>query len=183
MPRRFIAGHLLTATTVHLSVIVVAATALSMRLHRHLLQPFFLGLSRPWLASAAALVALVTGFAALVTLASSAALRYDPSLQFLQLLSALDIAWAAAAFGYGMRRITGSARIGIASALMMDAVCVFSIWNYLRIVGFGPGGAWLVDGSELLRWVLPFDVVAALMALVVLWVASDCSDKEVPSPA
>ena len=50
---------------------------------------------------------LVTGVVALVTLASSAALRFPPSMQFLQLLSAVDIAWAATALVVGADRAWG----------------------------------------------------------------------------
>ncbi len=110
------------------------------------------------------LVVIPTGVVALVTLASSAALRFDPSLQFLQLLSALDIAWAAAALHLGVRWWLGPRPARVA-ALALGALCVVSVWNYLRIVGFGPGGQWLVDGAAMVRWVLPFDVAAAVMAI------------------
>jgi hypothetical protein len=133
---------------------------------------FFRGARRPWLASAVSVVALVTGYAALVALASSAALRYDPSLQFLQLLSALDVAWSAAAIGIGVRVLAGSKRAGTLASIGLDVVCVFSIWNYLRVVGFDESGGWLVDRTELLTLVIPFDVVAAVMAIAAL-VAAD----------
>ena len=60
--------------------------------------------SQPLPASGVSVVFLVTGMVGLVTLASSAALQYPPSLQFLQLLSALDIAWAGAALVIGIYR-------------------------------------------------------------------------------
>ena len=165
VPASFTSDNRLLVLTVHLSFIVGSATALTRRLAALLDEEFFVGLRRSWFASAASIVALVTGHAALVTLASSAALRYDPSLQFLQLLSALDVAWSAAALGLGVRGLTSSDRLGTIAAVILDAICVLSIWNYLRVVGFDVDGGWLVDRSELLTLVIPFDVAAAVMAI------------------
>lgn len=110
------------------------------------------------------LVVIATGVVALVTLATAAALRFDPSLQFLQLLSALDIAWAAAALYLGVRWWRG-VRAARLAAVTLAALCLVSVWNYLRVVGFGPDGEWVVDGGQLLRLVLPFDMAAAVMAV------------------
>jgi hypothetical protein len=101
---------------------------------------------------------------ALVTLATAAALRFDPSLQFLQLLSTLDIAWSVAALYFGVRWLKGET-LGRMAGAMLAVVCIWSIWNYLRIVGFTDSGGWLVDAGALGRWVLPFDTAAALLAL------------------
>lgn len=172
LPRGLTADHPLLVSTIHLSVLVLAATVLGHRLADHLERPFFETTRRPWLASAASIVALATGFAALVTLPSSAVLGYPPSLQFLQLLSSLDVAWSAVGLGVGIRFLTGSRSLGITTSLMLDAICVFSIWNYLRVVGFGPSGEWIVDGARLATLVIPFDVAAALMAVGSLLFAS-----------
>ena len=110
------------------------------------------------------LVVLVTGTVGLVTLASSAALRFDPSIQFLQLISALDIAWVAAAVTVGVYRAWGRAWAVLAGG-MIGVACVWSIWAYLGHVGFGPNGEWIVSSSSLMRFVLPFDVIAALVAV------------------
>ncbi len=171
VPTSFTAGNRLTVVVVHLSVLVGSATVLAWRLTSIVDEGFFDGLRRPWLASAVSIVALVVGYAALVTLASSAALRYDPSLQFLQLLSALDVAWSAAALGLGVRVIARSDRFGRVAAVALDVICVFSIWNYLRVVGFDAQGGWVVDRSELLTLVIPFDVAAAIMAIGALLAA------------
>ncbi|HSF86032.1 MAG TPA: hypothetical protein VLG28_10320 [Acidimicrobiia bacterium] len=122
------------------------------------------GEDRRRLGGVVVLVIVPTGVVALVALASSAALRFDPSLQFLQLLSALDIAWAAAALYLGVRWWLGRGPARVAS-VMLGILCVLSVWNYLRVVGFGASGAWIVDGEQMLRLVLPFDTVAALMAI------------------
>lgn len=124
------------------------------------------------LAAATALVALDTGAVALVTLASSAALRLDPSLQFLQLLSALDIAWAGAAIAVGSYLRTGARSAGWAGGAILGVFCLYSIWRYLDIVGFTDSGGWKVSGSDLLRYVIPFDVVAAVVAVAILWVGA-----------
>lgn len=123
------------------------------------------------LAAGVSLMVVVTGLVGLVTLASSAALQYAPSVQFLQLLSALDIAWVVAATLIGAGRIWGR-RIGLAAAVGMGGICVGSIANYLRVVGFSSAGEWLVDGGELLRLVIPFDVVAGVLAATLLVVAA-----------
>jgi hypothetical protein len=109
------------------------------------------------------LVVVVTGVVGLVTLASSAALRYQPSLQFLQLLSALDIAWVVAAVIIGIR--LGWGRAGLVAGGVVGAFCVWSIWNYLRVVGLAPDGGWELRGDELMRLVLPFDMAAAVVAI------------------
>ena len=129
------------------------------------------------------LVVLVTGTVGLITLASSAALGFDPSLQFLQLLSALDIAWAGAALTIGVYRAF-SRGWAIAAGSMLGIICIWSIWNYLSIVGFGPGGSWIVSGSDLARYVIPFDIVAALLAVVffLVGVRSQVHATEQPSP-
>ncbi|MCL1599593.1 MAG: hypothetical protein M3094_10435, partial [Actinomycetia bacterium] len=119
----------------------------------------------------------------LVTLASSAALRFDPSTQFLQLLSALDIAWAGAALAIGVYR-AASRSWAIAAAGVLGVVCVWSIWSYLFAVGFGANGSWIVSGSDLMRYVLPFDVAAATMAVVafLFGVRARLHATEQPSP-
>ena len=116
------------------------------------------------LASSASIVFLVTGLVGLVTIASSAALRYPPSLQFLQLLSALDIAWAGAALVVGVYRAWRTPA-AIAAGLMLTVICIWSIWWYLDGVGFGPNSEWIVDASYLMQRVLPFDIAAAVMAI------------------
>jgi hypothetical protein len=116
--------------------------------------------------SGAGIVALSTGAVALVTLASSAALRYDPSTQFLQLLSALDIAWVGAAVMVGSYRLWGRAA-SIVGGLVIGIFCVWSIWNYVSFVGFGPDGEWIVSGSDMMTRVIPFDMAAATVAVIV----------------
>jgi hypothetical protein len=150
-------------------------------------EPWFV--EAPWgqslrsIASGVSLVVLVTGTVGLITLASSAALGFDPSVQFLQLLSALDIAWAGAALSIGVYRMSSRAW-AIAAGSMLGIVCVWSVWNYLSIVGFGPHGSWIVSGSDLLRYVIPFDIAAALGAIVffLLGVRSQVHAIEHPSP-
>lgn len=157
---------LLAATTIHLGAVVLGVYGLSLVLARRADEPMFssLPVRRRRLSSAVALTALVTGYAALVTLATAAALRLDPSLQFLQLLSALDIAWVVAATVIGVRWLSGERAAAVAGGLM-SVVCVWSIWRYLAEVGFGPQGEWIVSGEALTRLVLPFDLVAAVVAI------------------
>lgn len=172
IPADFIADHRLAVVTAHLTIVVLAASWLAFRLVPLLRHPWFAAHRHGLLLSAVSLIALVTGYAALVTLATSAALRYDPSLQFLQLLSALDVAWSATAVGIGVILYTGSKRAGVIAALVLDAICVWSIWNYLRVVGFDVDGGWLVSRSDLLTLVIPFDVAAAGVAITALFAGS-----------
>ncbi len=119
------------------------------------------------LGAAATVVAIVTGMTGLVALASAAALRLDPSLQFLLVISALDVSWAVAAVVIGGRRGWGTPAAVVGGAALA-AGCVAALWWYLDAVGFTPAGGWVVDGGELVRRVLPFDAAAAVAALVVL---------------
>jgi hypothetical protein len=153
----------------HLSVIVAGGLALTMTLVRYLRDPWFPAL-RPvgsLFASAASIVALVTGVVGIVTLASSAALRLDPSLQFLQLLSAFDIAWVVGATAIGATFLKGRS-IGWIAGTMMVSVCVWSVATYLVAVGYTPSGGWLVDGEAMWRYILPYDIAAAVIALTTL---------------
>ena len=157
----------LTLVTVHLTLLVGFGIALAVRLSPLVDEDWFAGASprsARW-GAIAAIVAVDTGAVALVGLATSAALRYPPSLQFLQLLSALDIAWAGAALYLGVR-MWGRRGTAVAVTVALGVVCVWSIWNYLRVVGFAPDGGWLLDGSQLSRLVLPYDMVAAVTAII-----------------
>jgi hypothetical protein len=133
--------------------------------HRHWLVP-----NRRFITNAA-LIVIVAGVTALVTLASSAAMQYEPSLQFLQLLSALDIAWVVAGTVLAVRLLWGRV-VAAAAGWMMSVVCVLSIAAYLDQVGLTESGGWLIDGGQLLRLVIPFDVAAALITLGLTWLAA-----------
>lgn len=157
----------LLIVTFHLIAMTAVIFALTCRLAAVFDPPAFS--SRSTFASRfgtdAALVALVTGFAALVTLASSAALRYQPSLQFLQLLSVLDIAWTTSGFYVGVRRILQARWAGPAAGIFMGTMCVFSLTRYLAVIGFGPDGGWDVQAPDMLRLVIPADVIAAVLTV------------------
>lgn len=155
----------------HLGLLTVLAVALSFRIAPLAADEWFAATG--WssaarrMAGATVLVVLVTGVIGLVTLATTAALRLQPSLQFLQLLSALDIAWVVAASTIGALLMWGRAKSLIAGGIV-GTVCVLAIWNYLRVVGFAPDGGWLLDGGELLRLVIPGDVIVAVGAVAIL---------------
>ncbi|MBT8213136.1 MAG: hypothetical protein KJN71_08320 [Acidimicrobiia bacterium] len=156
---------------VHLALLVAFGLALTEVLAPIALDavyPSLRGAVKGW-AGTATTVILVTGVVALVTLASSAALRYQPSAQFLQLLSALDIAWAAAAAHVGARRAWGPAA-GRAAGVFIGVFCIWSIWNYVDTVGFAPDGGWQLIGDELMRLVIPYDMVAAVIALALVYI-------------
>lgn len=157
---------------VHLSVVTLLGLGLSIALTPFADDGWFeaagWSLPRRLVASGVCTVFLSTGVIGLVTLASSAALRFDVSTQFLQLLSALDIAWVVAATVVGATRAWGRVTGAVAGGLI-GALCVWSIWNYISIVGFGPDGSWIVSGADLMRYVIPFDMAAAVVALGVFW--------------
>lgn len=138
--------------------------------------PWFRHLKRPWIASTASLVAAVVGFSALLTLATSAAVGYAPSLQFLQLLSSLDIAWVVATLYIGTRKLANN-RSATLAGLGLIGGCIWSIAVYLSEVGFTQDGGWLVDGAQLMRIVLPVDTLAAVISLTVLLLAAKKADQ------
>ena len=155
----------------HLSALVAFGFALTTQVAPLTDEPWFSITSASprlrGLGGAAVTIAVVTFAVALVTLASSAALRYDPSLQFLQLLSAMDIAWVVAAVFIGARWRWGIAAAWI-GGILIGVACVWSIWRYLDAVGFTADGGWLVSGPELVRLVIVFDIMAALVAVGVV---------------
>lgn len=168
VPLLLVDGPLLLLFVVQLSALVTFGLGLAGSVASLADQTWFPAIPSPaWrrFASAATVVIVVTGTVGLLTLASSAALRFDASLQFLQLLSALDVAWAATALLIGTRWLYGP-RAGSAAALGLGAVCVWSVWRYLVNVGFGPEGQWVVDRMALMQYVLPYDTVAAIAAVV-----------------
>lgn len=170
----------------HLSVLVVFSLVLA-----HILVPLGTaawfeatgwGTVARLVAGGIGIVVLVTGTVGLVTLGSSAALRFDPSTQFLQLISALDIAWVTAAVTLGLHRAFG--RIwAVVGGSVIGAICVWSIWRYLDHVGFGPNGEWIVSNPDLVRFVLPYDVVAAVTAVTLFLVGARSSAQATEQPS
>lgn len=163
-------SHRLVWFIVQLCALVIFGLALTIRLMPLADAHWFEATGWPTrarlVASGTAIVVLATGTVGLVTLATSAALRYDVSIQFLQLLSALDIAWAGAAIVIGANRAWGRT-LAVISGTVLGVFCVWSIWNYLNTVGFGPDGSWIVSGSDMMRLVIPFDMAAAVVAVAV----------------
>ncbi len=163
---------------VHLSALVVFSLALAWRLSPVAPSTWFA--DRGWPPARRVLIVLVTnvvivtGATALVTLASSAAMQFQPSLQFLQLLSALDIAWVVSGSALAAGLLWGRAAAA-AIGTAMSVVCVISIGLYLAEVGLDAEGGWLLDGSALARLVLPFDVAAALITVGLLLLAAQQS--------
>ncbi len=159
----------LLTVTAHLVLLVAFSVGLTFHLAPLADEPWFGGLDMGEEARRAltwvSVIVMVAGATGLVTLATSAALRYDPSLQFLQMLSSLDIAWAAAALTLGLRRRFGSTA-AISGAVVLGVVCVWAIWRYLDTVGFAADGGWLLQASQLNRLVLPYDMGAAVLAVV-----------------
>jgi hypothetical protein len=160
---------------VHLSALTVLGVIVAARIAPLLVGRWYVGyiLSDTWrrLVAGVSLVVVATGVIGLVDLASSAALRFTPSVQYLQLLSALDIAWVVAATLIGARHLWGR-KVGIAAGSVIGIFCVASIANYLRVVGFSEDGEWILDGGELMLLVIPGDVLAATVAIAILIVAA-----------
>jgi len=189
LPMGLVAGDFdpANAFLVHLGALVLFGLVVSIRLGPLVHADWYA--SEPWsaptrrLAGGITLVVIVTGVIGLVTLATSPLLRFQPSLQFLQLLSALDIAWAGAAIVFGVWRRWGR-RAALYGGALLGAACIASIWNYLRVVGLRPDGGWALDGSELMRLVIPADTMAALVAIALLWVGmrGERSTAPVPNP-
>jgi len=160
---------------VQLSLLVVFSLALTWRLATTEYTAWFpdrgWSSERRFFVGTSSLVVIVTGTTALVTLATTAALRFEPALQFLQLLSALDIAWVVAGTTLATRSLWG--RIpAVVAGIAMSIVCVLSIALYLGEVGLNADSGWLVDGGRMVRLVLPFDVAAAVITVTLLTIAS-----------
>jgi hypothetical protein len=161
--------------SIHLSLLAIFSLALAWRLPDS--EPGSWFADRPWSTSRRFFVAtvagvvLVTGVTALVTLATAAALRYQPSLQFLQLLSALDIAWVVSGTTLAVRSLWGR-RAALAAGSLMAVLCVLSIVLYLASVGLAADDGWLLDGGELMRLVIPSDIVAATITIGLLLLAA-----------
>ena len=172
---------LLQYTLIHLAVVQIATFIFVIEMSPLTDQPWFSPIKGSWLASSASLVAAVVGFSALLTLATSAAARYDPSLQFLQLLSSLDIAWVVAALYLGARKLWGKP-LALILASTLIVICVWSIAVYLTSVGFTSNGGWLVDGSEMMRIIIPADTVAAVVAIAAMLGASQRADQRTAHP-
>jgi hypothetical protein len=172
---------------IHLGALVAFGLALVVRLAPLSDERWFD--SREWsptrrrFITAASLIVIVTGVTALVTLASSAAMHYEPSLQFLQLLSALDIAWVVAGTFLAARWLWGRA-IALVAGVMMSIVCIASIAAYLAEVGLDASGGWLVDSERMLQLVIPFDIAAALITITLTLIAARdaSSDRAGQSP-
>ena len=162
---------LLLRMTIHLSLLTAFGLGLTAAVARAAGEQWFVASEASprtrGLGAVAATIAVVTFTVALVTLATSAALRYDVSLQYLQLLSAMDIAWVVAATFLGARWRWGTTG-GWIAGIAIGIACVWSIWRYLDTVGFTPDGGWLVSGPELFRLVILFDMAAAAVAITIL---------------
>jgi len=166
-------GDLLATVTIQLSALTILMYALADKLVPMTSEPWFSGaasLRAKRFSTAAAASALVTGFGALVGLATAAALRFQPSLQFLALISVLDIAWVVTATMVGTFWLAGRRASRIAGAIV-GTTCVFALWRYLDIVGFTEEGGWLLSAADLNRYVLPFDAAAAVIAFGVVLIA------------
>jgi len=154
--------------TVHLSGLVLFSLALAFHLAPLVEGEWFAAASLGAAARRALggvwLIVLIAGATGLVALATSGAYRFDPSLQFLGVLCALDGAGAVAAVVLGVRRWLGPGAAA-AAGTAFAAVGVWSMWNYLNTVGFTASGGWLVDGGEIARLVIPFDAGAAVLAV------------------
>lgn len=123
------------------------------------------------MATGLGMIIIVTGIVGLVTLASSAALRFQPSTQFLQLLSALDIAWATATVMLAVYWLWGR-RPAIVAGAIVGIICIGSIARYLDAVGFTKRGRWRLDAEALWTYVLPFDMAVGAIAIGLFMLAS-----------
>lgn len=170
VPAPAVGDSLLFYNLAHLTVLQIATYALVIELTPLTDRPWFASTKRSWLASVVSLIAVVVGFSALLTLATSAVARYDVSLQFLQLLSSMDIAWVVAALYIGARKLWGNGTAAVLGSIIL-AACVASIALYLQTVGFTESGGWLVDSEAMYRIVISSDTVAAILSLTVLLAA------------
>lgn len=108
-------------------------------------------------------VAAVSAAVAAATVPTAVALRYDASMQFFVLLVAVAIAGHTAAVVLGVRSRFGAGAASIAGAVP-GLVASGMFWRYLDLVGTGPGGSWVVDGSRIGTLVLPVTAAISILA-------------------
>lgn len=123
------------------------------------------------LGTALGVVIIVTGSVGLVTLASSAALRLRPPTQFLQLLSALDIAWAASTVMVAAYWLWNRVRVALVGGAFVLVMCTWAMARYIDEAALGPSGAWRLSAAELWEYVLPYDIAIAVVAVGLLILA------------
>ena len=158
-----------------LVVLVLFALILATRMLPLTRRPWFNGFElspqRRVVATGLGAIIIVTGVVGLVTLASSAALRFQPSTQFLQLLSALDIAWAVATVMVAVYWLRGRVA-AIVAGVAVGVLCIASIFRYLEAVGFTRRGRWRLDGEALWTYVIPYDLAIAAIAIALFLFAA-----------
>lgn len=144
---------------VHLGLLGAFAIGLAVHLTPVADRPWLtgttIGEAARWAAAGLVVVAMVAAAASGVAVATAASLRFDPSLQYLQVLAALHLSITASFVVLGARRRFGGAIAGVAAAATV-AAGLWTEWRYLGAVGFTPAGGWVVDGSEMRVIVLPF---------------------------
>ena len=157
----------LFTAVVQLAIIAVYAVAMTLHLAALGDAPWFDGLAiggrarrgLTWVM----LVADVAGASAVTALATSAALRYQPSVQLLQLVSVIVVGVVVSASALGTRRRWGGAP-ALAMAAVLGAVLVWVMWRHLDTVGSTASGGWRVDGSVVRETVVPYVAGAVVVA-------------------
>lgn len=154
---------------IHLGLLGVFALTLTLHVAPQGDAPWFAALVAPVGARAAltwvVIGCAVTGAVAVATVPTAAALRYDASMQFLVLLTAVTIGGQTAAMTLGGRRRFGAG--GSLLGLIPIAAGIVCFWRYLDAVGTTTGGGWIVDASRIGTLVLPWQGLVSLACLVV----------------
>jgi hypothetical protein len=163
---RLVSAPRITIFTVHLSAMLALVLTAALALVPLTSSKWFQNSGLPevgrLMASGASLTILLAAGIAAVSIASSAALGYRPSLSYLQLLASADAGMATAGTSVGLAWAFGPAVATLGGA-SVAAVCVWSIWRYLDVVGFEANGGWKVDKQALWRYVYPYDVAALML--------------------
>lgn len=153
---------------VHLSAMTLLGLIVTLQLLPLTSPNWFQGFGLPptlrLIASGLSVAMLLTAGTGVVAIASSGAVGYRPSLSYLQLLSAVDAVFATSGLTIGVTWLAGPLA-GVLAGLGIGAVCVWSIWYYLRQVGLDERGGWKVDKRALWRYVYPYDLAALVLVL------------------
>ncbi|NND01385.1 MAG: hypothetical protein HKN91_01230, partial [Acidimicrobiia bacterium] len=91
--------------------------------------------------------------------------------QFLQLLSTLDIAWAATTVMVALYWLLDRAQIALFGGVAVVGTCIWAYARYVDEVALGPNGAWRLRASELWEYVLVYDTLVAVVAVGLLFAA------------
>lgn len=178
-------GDPLPTASIQLALILLFGLSLTFHLAPLADVPWFAGLEMGEVGRLAlswiVLISAVAVACGIAMGATSIAFRYDPSLQYLQLLAAVGLSATMSAIALGARRRLGPAT-ALWAACLAGAACVFGLWRHLGDTGVGADGAWVIDGPGLMRLVIPYVLGAIVIAIALFSAGVRADGSRLPDP-